>query len=71
MDSVDEQRDARALRVELIRDRVAVLTQEIDAAFGENEDPMFGQDWSNEFSELFNDIVNRLPAPLGLGEAWR
>ncbi len=43
----------------------------IDAAFGENQDPMFGQDWSNEFSALFDQLVNRLPAPLGLGEVWK
>ena len=43
----------------------------IDAAFGENRDPMFGQDWKNEFSELFDQLVNRLPAPIGLGEVWK
>ena len=45
--------------------------EEIDAAFGENEDPMFGKAWNNEFSGLFDDLVNRLPAPLGLGETWK
>ncbi|MDH3218925.1 MAG: hemerythrin domain-containing protein [Gammaproteobacteria bacterium] len=45
--------------------------EEIDAAFGENRDPMFGQDWNDEFSELFDSIVNRLPAPLGLGDDWK
>ena len=45
--------------------------QGIDAAFGENRDPMFGQDWDNEFSDLFDRLVNRLPAPLGLGEVWK
>ena len=45
--------------------------EEIDAAFGENRDPMFGQDWSSEFSELFDRLVNRLPAPIGLGEVWK
>ncbi len=45
--------------------------EEIDAAFGENRDPMFGQDWSTEFSELFDQLVNRLPAPLGLGKVWK
>ena len=44
---------------------------EIDAAFGENRDPMFGQDWSTEFSELFDRLVNKLPAPIGLGEVWK
>lgn len=45
--------------------------EEIDAAFGENEDPMFGSQRSNEFSTLFKDLVNSLPAPLGLGDAWK
>ncbi len=45
--------------------------EQIDAAFGENQDPMFGQDWDNEFSRLFDQLVNRLPAPLGLGETWK
>lgn len=44
---------------------------EIDAAFGENIDPMFGSEWDNEFSTLFNQLVNSLPAPLGLGDVWK
>jgi branched-chain amino acid transport system ATP-binding protein len=44
---------------------------EIDAAFGENQDPMFGAEWTSEFSELFNKLVNSLPSPLGLGAAWK
>jgi len=45
--------------------------EEIDAAFGENRDPMFGDEWSDEFSTLFNKLVNSLPSPLGLGDAWK
>jgi hemerythrin-like domain-containing protein len=45
--------------------------ERIDAAFTENSDPMFGPDWDNDFSRLFDDIVNRLPAPLGLGDIWK
>ena len=45
--------------------------EEIDAAFAANEDPMFGDQSTNEFSKLFNDLVNSLPAPLGLGDAWK
>ncbi len=45
--------------------------QEIDAAFCENEDPMFGDEWSNEFSTLFNKLVNSLPSPVGLGDKWK
>lgn len=45
--------------------------QEIDAAFGENQDPMFGAEWDTEFSTLFNQLVNSLPSPVGLGDAWK
>ena len=45
--------------------------EEIDAAFGENQDPMFGEKWDSEFSDLLNKLVNRLPAPLGLGDVWK
>lgn len=43
----------------------------IDGAFATNKDPMFGDDWSNQFSELFKKILNDLPQPLGLGESWK
>ena len=43
----------------------------IDAAFGENQDPMFGAEWDTEFSALFNKLVNSLPSPVGLGDAWK
>jgi branched-chain amino acid transport system ATP-binding protein len=45
--------------------------EEIDAAFEDNEDPLFGSKTRNEFSELLDRLVNRLPAPLGLGEVWK
>ena len=45
--------------------------EEIDAAFEENEDPLFGSKWNSEFSELLDHLVNRLPAPLGLGDVWK
>jgi branched-chain amino acid transport system ATP-binding protein len=45
--------------------------EEIDAAFGENQDPMFGKKWDSEFSDLLNKLINRLPAPLGLGDVWK
>jgi hemerythrin-like domain-containing protein len=45
--------------------------EEIDAAFGENRDPMFGDQWNDEFSVLFNKLVNSLPSPLGLGDVWK
>ena len=43
----------------------------IDAAFETNQDPLFGEHWNQEFSELLAKLVNRLPAPLGLGEVWK
>lgn len=43
----------------------------IDAAFAENQDPMFGDQWDSEFSTLFAKLVNSLPTPLGLGEVWK
>lgn len=45
--------------------------EEIDAAFDENEDPIFGSKWNNEFSDLLNKLISRLPAPLGLGDDWK
>jgi branched-chain amino acid transport system ATP-binding protein len=45
--------------------------KEIDTAFGENQDPMFGEKWNSEFSELLNKLINTLPAPLGLGDVWK
>jgi branched-chain amino acid transport system ATP-binding protein len=45
--------------------------QEIDAAFGENQDPMFGTGWDTEFSALFSKLVNSLPSPVGLGDTWK
>lgn len=45
--------------------------EEIDEAFSKNEDPMFGEQWSSQFSDLFRKIVNELPEPLGLGSAWK
>jgi len=45
--------------------------EEIDAAFEANEDPVFGSKWNNEFSDLLNQLINRLPAPLGLGDDWK
>jgi hypothetical protein len=32
---------------------------------------MFGSEWDNEFSTLFNKLVNSLPAPIGLGDVWK
>ena len=43
----------------------------IDAAFLDHQDPMFGDKPTEEFSELYRQIVSIIPAPLGLGEAWK
>ena len=39
----------------------------IDQAFGENEDPIFGDNPKGEFDKLFSQIVASAPAPWGLG----
>ena len=39
----------------------------IDAAFRANEDPVFGVRPREEFRKLFQLIVNRAPAPVGVG----
>ena len=39
----------------------------IDAAFKANDDPLFGPQPKQEFRTLFQLIVNRAPAPLGVG----
>jgi hemerythrin-like domain-containing protein len=41
--------------------------QPIDAAFRANEDPLLGARPREEFRRLFDLIVNRAPAPVGLG----
>ncbi len=42
--------------------------REIDAAFGQNDDPIFGDRPRADFDKLFARIVNLAPAPYGLGE---
>lgn len=70
-----ERRHAQQEEDELLERARQVLEpadwEEIDAAFEKNVDPMFGQQWNNEFSELLDHLINRLPAPLGLGEEWK
>ena len=63
-----EEREILPLARESLR---AEDWSEIDAAFGENADPLFGQRWNDEFSRLFEQLVNRLPAPLGFGDTWQ
>lgn len=41
--------------------------QEIDAAFANNDDPMFGENAKAEFRMLLTRIVNLAPEPIGLG----
>jgi hemerythrin-like domain-containing protein len=43
----------------------------IDAAFRANDDPLFGTRPKQEFRKLFGLIVNRAPAPLGVGDPAR
>ena len=39
----------------------------IEAAFAENQDPLFGDDRKREFARLFTKIVTMAPAPHGVG----
>lgn len=43
--------------------------QHIDAAFADNQDPMFGEEQQSEFRELFKKLGSMIPAPYGLGPA--
>ena len=63
-----EEREVLPLAKEVLR---AEDWQAIDNAFEENEDPMFGNKWSSEFSSMFKKLVSELPAPIGLGSAWQ
>jgi branched-chain amino acid transport system ATP-binding protein len=49
------------------------LTQEdwvqLDAVFSDHQDPLFGDKPQAEFAGLMSEIVNRAPAPHGLGAA--
>jgi len=40
---------------------------ELDAAFGANRDALAGAEPEEEYRQLFSRIVNRVPAPIGLG----
>lgn len=40
---------------------------EIDAAFADNQDPLFGHEARKEARTLFHAVVNAAPAPYGLG----
>lgn len=42
---------------------------ELDEAFARNRDPLAGHTPDAEYAALFSRIVNRVPAPLGLGAA--
>lgn len=41
--------------------------QEIDAVFLDHSDPLFGDEPSNEFSELYSMLTRIVPEPYGLG----
>jgi hemerythrin-like domain-containing protein len=44
---------------------------EIEAAFKSNADPLVGVGTQREFRDLFRQVVNLMPAPLGLGPERR
>ena len=43
---------------------------EINAAFRENEDPLFSENRQRRFELLFNTIEHIAPPPFGRGEAY-
>lgn len=43
----------------------------IDAAFCDNKDPFFGAAAETKFSELYKTITALIPAPYGVGPAWK
>ena len=45
--------------------------QEIDAAFKDNKDPLFGDEQARAFKALYSEIVAKAPAPHGLAEPHR
>lgn len=42
--------------------------KEIDAIFMDHDDPLFGDDKSRHYSSLYSKIVEKAPAPHGLGQ---
>ena len=70
-----ESRHAKLEDDEILPRAEQALTAEdwaaIDAAFGDNDDPLFGKRRRDEFAALFDSLVNTLPAPIGLGEVWK
>lgn len=45
--------------------------ERIDAAFADNEDPLFGDARRVGFEELYSILAAMVPAPHGLGPEWR
>ncbi len=41
----------------------------IDAAFAQDDDPLFGDSQEDRFRALFRKILEFAPAPMGFGEA--
>jgi len=68
-----ERRHMRTEESEVLLTADRVLTTEdwaeLDAIFTAHDDPVFGDRPQAEFGQLVSVIVNRAPAPHGLGEA--
>lgn len=66
-----ERKHARAEEQEVLPLAAANLTNSdwsrIDAAFADNQDPLFGTEPEAEFRELFRTLSDLVPAPYGLG----
>jgi hemerythrin-like domain-containing protein len=74
--AVEEYADSHWRHMRLEEDVVLPLAEQrlteadwrpIDAAFQANEDPLFGGRPTEEFRKLFQLILNRAPAPVGVG----
>ena len=45
--------------------------ERIDAAFADNQDPLFGDVPRAGFEDLYTTITTVVPAPYGVGREWR
>lgn len=67
-----EQQHALKEEKELMPIAVECLTEadwrDIDAVFLDHSDPLFGDEPSNEFSELYSTLTRIVPEPYGLGQ---
>ena len=63
-DTLDEEEEVLPLA---IKNLTAQDWTELDTAFLANRDPLTGHEAADEYRPLFQQILNRAPAPVGLG----